>query len=92
MRTSLESFKYVEKLKARFVDGLLFATNHHDADGALAAAINGVGRVVLVDEDVPEAQVSKIFADSIQGGYLAGHYLVEAARQRLASLRVRATF
>jgi LacI family transcriptional regulator len=83
VRTGLESFKYVEK-KARFVDGLLFATNHHDADGALAAAISGVGRVVLVDEDVPEAQVSKIFADNIQGGYLAGRYLVEAGHQRLA--------
>ena len=46
---------YVEKLKASFVDGLLFATNHHDADGALATAINGAGRVVLVDEDVPAA-------------------------------------
>lgn len=75
---------YVEKLKASFVDGLLFATNHHDTDGALAAAINGAGRVVLVDEDVSGAKVSKIFADNIQGGYLAGRCLVEAGHRRLA--------
>ena len=75
---------YVERLKASFVDGLLFATNHHDADGALAAAINGAGRVVLIDEDVPGAEVSKIFSDNVQGGYLAGRCLVEAAHRRLA--------
>jgi LacI family transcriptional regulator len=75
---------YVKKLKANFVDGLLFATNHCDVDGALAAAINGAGRVVLVDEDVPGAGVSKIFADNIQGGYLAGRCLVEAGHRRLA--------
>ena len=75
---------YIEKLKASFVDGLLFATNHHDADGALAAAINGAGRVVLVDEDVPGTDVSKIFSDNIEGGYLAGRCLVGAGHRRLA--------
>ena len=75
---------YVEKLDASAVDGLLFATNHHDADGALAAAINRAARVVLVDEDVPGTNVPKVFSDNVQGGYLAGRHLVEAGHRQLA--------
>jgi LacI family transcriptional regulator len=75
---------YVEKLDASLVDGLLFATNHHDADGALAAAINRATRVVLVDEDVPGTNVPKVFSDNVQGGYLAGRHFVEAGHRRLA--------
>ena len=80
----IREVNYVEKLDASMVDGLLFATNHHDADGALAAAINRAARVVLVDEDVPGTNVPKVFSDNVQGGYLAGRHLVEAGHRRLA--------
>ena len=75
---------YIEKLNSSLVDGLLFATNHHDADGALAKAINDARRMVIFDEDVPGANVSKIFSDNVQGGYLAGRHLIEAGHKRLA--------
>jgi len=52
---------YIEKLNSSLVDGLLFATNHHDADGALAKAINDARRMVILDEDVPGAEVARIF-------------------------------
>jgi LacI family transcriptional regulator len=77
---------YVGKLEGSGVDGLLFATNHHDDDGTLARAINGAARVVLVDEDVPGANVSKIFSDNVQGGYLAGRHLIEAGHRLLAHI------
>ncbi|MEX6508976.1 LacI family DNA-binding transcriptional regulator [Jiella sp. M17.18] len=76
--------RYIRTLGVGVVDGLLFATNHHDGDGALAQAINESARVVLIDEDVPGADVSKIFSDNRQGGYLAGRHLIEAGHRRLA--------
>lgn len=76
--------RYVETLSSDSVDGILFATNHHDADGSLARAINERRRVVLVDEDVPGAAVSKIFSDNVGGGILAGRHLVEAGHRRIA--------
>jgi len=76
--------KYIDTLGVGVVDGLLFATNHNDADGALASAINNAARIVLVDEDVPGTNVSKIFSDNHQGGYLAGRHLIEAGHRRLA--------
>lgn len=76
--------RYIETLGAGVVDGLMFATNHHDADGTLARAINESARIVLIDEDVPNTTVSKIFCDNRQGGYLAGKHLIEAGHRRIA--------
>lgn len=76
--------KYISTLGVGVVDGLLFATNHNDADGTLATAINDAARIVLVDEDVAGTAVSKIFSDNHQGGYLAGRHLIEAGHRRLA--------
>jgi LacI family transcriptional regulator len=76
--------RYVETLGPDSVDGILFATNHHDADGSLARAVNRRARVVLVDEDVPGTAVSKIFSDNVQGGFLAGRHLVEAGHRHIA--------
>lgn len=76
--------KYVETLSIGSVDGILFATNHNDENGVLAGAVNNGARVVLVDEDVPGANVSKIFSDNRQGGHLAGRHLIETGHRRLA--------
>ena len=74
----------VERLHRNVVDGLLFATNHADSD-RLAEAINQArGKVVLVDEDVAGAAVSKIFPDNVAGGTLAGRHLLEAGHRRVA--------
>lgn len=65
---------YLRMLARNHVDGLVFITNHPD-NGELAALINETGRVVVVDEDVPDARVPKLFCDNEQGGYLAGQHL-----------------
>jgi len=67
---------YVKNLQHNHVDGLLFLTNHPD-DGQLAAMINRTGKIVIVDEDLPQATVPKLFSDNEQGGYLAGCHLAE---------------
>ena len=75
--------RYVETLGPDTVDGVLFATNRADPDGSLAAAING-NNTVLVDEDVPGTEVSKVFCDNVAGGFLAGRHLAEAGHRAIA--------
>jgi LacI family transcriptional regulator len=74
---------YIAWMRRNHVDGLLFATNHVD-DGTLARAIANSSNVVLIDEDVPGADVAKVFADNAQGGYLAGQHMISAGHRRLA--------
>lgn len=66
---------YLQLIARNHVDGLIFVTNHPD-DGQLAALINRTGKVVVVDEDVPDAKAPKLFCDNEMGGYLAGQHLV----------------
>ena len=74
---------YIERLRKNFVDGLLFVTNHSD-NGSLAMAINGASSVVLLDEDVDGADVSKVFSNNEQGGELAVQLLIEAGHKHIA--------
>lgn len=74
-RTGRE-ISYLTALARNHVDGLLFVTNHPDT-GELVSLINRAGKVVIVDEDVPNATVPKLFSDNEQGGYLAGRHLAE---------------
>jgi LacI family transcriptional regulator len=73
---------YVTALARNHVDGLIFVTNHPD-DGVLADLINQTGKVVIVDEDVPNAKVPKLFCDNEEGGYLAGRHLAEHGHRRI---------
>jgi LacI family transcriptional regulator len=77
---------YVERLRRNYVDGLLFTTNHQDENGALAAAINASANIVVMDEDVDDAVVPKVFSDNIQGGALAARHLVEMGHRSLAHI------
>ncbi|MBP1845877.1 LacI family transcriptional regulator [Rhizobium petrolearium] len=73
---------YVTALGRNHVDGLLFITNHPD-NGELASLINQTGKVVIVDEDVPDAVVPKLFSDNDHGGYLAGRHLADHGHRRV---------
>ncbi len=73
---------YLQLIEHNHVDGLIFATNHHD-DGLLAPLINRTGKVVVVDEDVPGALVPKILCDNENGGYLVGQHLAANAHRRV---------
>jgi LacI family transcriptional regulator len=73
---------YVTALARNHVDGLIFVTNHPDG-GDLAALINQTGKVIIVDEDVPNAMVPKLFSDNEQGGYLVGRHLADHGHRRV---------
>jgi LacI family transcriptional regulator len=74
---------YIEQLRRNHVDGLLFATNHQD-HGALAAAINAVPNIVLIDEDISGTHVPKVFSDNSLGGRLAARHLIDMGHRNLA--------
>ena len=82
-RNNLEKeVQFIRWLDTRQVDGLLFATNRPD-NGALLAELQGQSNIVLIDEDIPGADVPKVFADNVTGGRLAAQ-LIEAGHQRVA--------
>ncbi len=74
---------FLSRVEDRQLDGVLLLTNHID-DGRLAARINACRAVVLVDEDVPGAEVPRLFADNVGGGLLAGRHLIAAGHRRIA--------
>jgi len=65
------------------VDGVLFMTNHPGAP-EIAETINRVRNVVLLDEDVPNAQVPRLYARNRKGGRLATEHLLAAGHRRIA--------
>jgi LacI family transcriptional regulator len=73
---------YLQLIERNHVDGLIFVTNHPD-DGQLAELINRTGKVVVADEDVPGANVPKLFCDNEEGGYLAGRHLTENGHRKV---------
>ncbi len=73
---------YLDLIARNHVDGLIFVTNHPD-DGELARLINRTGKVVVVDEDVPNALAPKLFCDNFEGGRLAGLHLGEQGHGRV---------
>jgi LacI family transcriptional regulator len=75
-----------DRLLAGYIDGLLLITNHED-DGRLAERIAAATRrVVVVDEDVPQTAVPKIFVENELGGYLATRHLLEQGHRRIAHI------
>ncbi|WP_102224803.1 LacI family DNA-binding transcriptional regulator [Acidimangrovimonas sediminis] len=85
MNTLEGEIRTFDRLGQGLFDGLLFATNHIDEDGTLARLVNAnAGRVVLVDEDIPDSRVPKVFSDNVQGGRLAGEALTDAGHRTIA--------
>lgn len=73
----------IDRLDARDVDGLIVLTNRPD-DGRICRRITGRRDVVLLDEDVPDADVARIFVENEQGAHQATRFLIEAGHRRIA--------
>ncbi|HUN50707.1 MAG TPA: LacI family DNA-binding transcriptional regulator [Candidatus Sulfotelmatobacter sp.] len=78
-------FDYIRRLDRNHVDGMLFVTNHPD-DGRLRAAVAGMPRFVLIDEDIAGADLPGVFSDNAQGARDAARLLIEAGHRKLAML------
>nr|WP_284503541.1 LacI family DNA-binding transcriptional regulator [Caballeronia sp. GAWG1-1] len=76
---------YVGWLDIQHLDGLILVSNRPD-DGTLRTLIGTRGNIVVIDEDVPGADVPKVLVDNVQGGYLATQHLIEAGHRRIAHI------
>jgi LacI family transcriptional regulator len=74
---------YLEKLRRNFVDGLIFATNNKGSE-ELAAAINDLKNVVVIDEDIEGVTAPRVFSDNATGGALAARCFIEKGHRRFA--------
>jgi LacI family transcriptional regulator len=75
----------IDRLAARHVDGLLVLTNRVD-DGRLRDLIDGRTDVVVLDEDVPGARVTRIFVENEAGARDATRQLIAAGHRRIAHI------
>lgn len=75
--------QFIRWLDTCQVDGLLFTTNRPD-NGLLCREIQRHQRIVLLDEDIPGSKVPKVFADNVQGGFIATQQLIAAGHQQIA--------
>jgi LacI family transcriptional regulator len=76
-------FAHIDRLDSRHVDGLIVLTNRPD-DGRLRETVTGRKDVLLLDEDVPGAEVGRIFVENEAGAYLATRHLLEAGHRKIA--------
>lgn len=76
---------YIRRIESKYVDGILFCTNHPD-DGRLLKASQDVPCFVLVDEDITGADVPGVFAENRQGAWEATRHVIEAGHRTIAML------
>jgi LacI family transcriptional regulator len=74
---------HLRRIESSQVDGILFMTNHSGAF-EMAETVNRVRYVVLLDEDVPNAEAPRLYARNREGGRLATEHLLAAGHQRIA--------
>ena len=75
--------EYVSRMLRNRVSGLLFVSGHHNSND-LAETLAAAPGLILIDEDVPGIECSKVFCDNENGGRLAGQYLALAGHKRIA--------
>jgi LacI family transcriptional regulator len=75
----------IDRLDSRHVDGLIVLTNRPD-DGRLREILTGRKDVILLDEDVPGAEVGRIFVENEEGAYCATRHLIAAGHRRIAHI------
>jgi LacI family transcriptional regulator len=74
---------HLRRIESAQVDGILFMTNH-PGSSEITETINRVGNVVLLDEDVRNADAPRLYARNHQGGLLATRHLLAAGHRRIA--------
>jgi LacI family transcriptional regulator len=75
----------IGRLAERHVDGLIVLVNRAD-DGSLRRLLDGRRDVVLIDEDIPGAGVTKVFVENEAGAHAATRHLIEAGHARIGHI------
>lgn len=74
---------HLRRIESAQVDGILFMTNHPGAP-EIAETINHVRNVVLLDENIPNAEAPRLYARNREGGRIATEHLLAAGHRRIA--------
>jgi len=77
---------YIKLLQNQKVDGIIISTDHLSAE-VINELIKKGTSIVLVDEDVPEANAPAIFANNYQGACLATQYLIDLGHRSIAFIK-----
>jgi LacI family transcriptional regulator len=75
----------LNRLRDHHVDGLILLTNTPD-DGSLARLIGKRRNVVLLDEDIPDVSVPKVFVENEAGAYRATRHLIDKGHRVIGYL------
>ncbi|SMY07138.1 LacI family DNA-binding transcriptional regulator [Flavimaricola marinus] len=75
----------IERLRDRHVDGLMLMTGTPQ-DGTLAAALEGLTNVLLLDEDIPGPDLPRLFVDNTAGARAATRQLIELGHRHIAHI------
>jgi LacI family transcriptional regulator len=78
---------YLETLRSRAVDGVLYASGATPAASTLAELLAGLP-VVAVDEALPGVTVTSVSSDNRQGGRAAAEHLLSLGHRRAAVIGV----
>lgn len=80
---SAREFAALQLAAQNRVDGVIFITNR-SPDKPVAEELNGFGRAVILDEDVPGGLAPRLLCDNKMGGILAGRHLRDAGHRHVA--------
>lgn len=78
---------YLETLRSRAVDGVLYASGATPAASTLEGLLAGMP-VVAVDESLPDVTVASVSSDNRQGGHIAAAHLLSLGHRRAAVIGV----
>lgn len=74
---------YVDMLLRQRVDGVVIVPTGHSAQ-ALQPLINAGTPIVMVDRDLKELNVSRVFTDNVGGAYLGMKHLLDLGHRRIS--------
>ncbi len=77
---------YTELLESHKVDGIIISTDQLSAT-LINRLLNRGTPIVLIDEDIPDADAPAIFANNHQGACLVSQYLVDLGHQKIAFIK-----
>ncbi len=77
--------RYIDVLLSKQVDGIILISSGNRLDPVRHILDAGVP-LVVVDREVGDLPVDQVLVDNEQGGYLAGHYLVQLGHQQIGCI------
>jgi LacI family transcriptional regulator len=76
---------YLDLLKSRQLDALILLPTTTQLTNEQMVNLDGLP-IVIADENIPKLDVSRVFVDNSEGGYLATRHLIESGHRAVAHI------